>query len=409
MMKTCLFKYASYFLLAILVAGCASGGGMRSSGSGVGPSLGAVIGAKKGTLVSHEFSGLSLLIPVFDPNIPDDPAKYAASGIWPELRRTEANRFAVSIQDLLIDSKVFESVRVMPTSEATASLFVLGKIITSNGEDVAVQVSVEGIDGKSYLKKVYKHRVDEYSINDPRLSGADIYSPIFVDISEDIILLATSLKESNRADLKGIENIRFAAAFQPEYFGSYIKKSWSNKYSLVSYPDASDESFRRILDLKLKDQMFIDEIQSDYLDFNEKITIPYSKWQEAAFVESKAAREAKNRANTKMMLGILGAVAGAAIAGNSSPYSSGSYTGAAVAAVGVSAMISSVGDSKEAKMHKESLDELGKSLNVEIAPTVMKLEDREVELVGTAQEQYVAWRKFLFEYYELEKTPNIQL
>lgn len=409
MMKACLFKYMSYFLLAALVTGCASGGGVRSSSSGVGPSMGAVIGAKTGTLVSHEYSGLSLLIPVFDPNIPGDPSKYAASGIWPELRRTEANRFAVSIQDLLIDSKVFESVRVMPTSEATASLFVLGKIITSNGEDVAVEISVEGIDGKRYLKKSYKHRVDEYSINDPRRAGSDIYKPIFVDISKDIIALATGLKESNRVDLKRIENIRFAAAFQPEYFGSYLKQSRSNKYSLVSYPDASDESFQRILDLKLKDQMFIDEIQNDYSDFNEKVTTPYSTWQEAAFTESKAAREAKNRANAKMMLGILGAVAGAAIAGNSSPYSSGAYTGAVVAAVGVAAMVSSVGDSQEAKMHKESLDELGKSLNVEIAPTVMKLEDREVELVGTAQEQYAAWRKFLIEYYELEKTPNIRL
>ena len=68
-----------------------------------------------------------------------------------------------------------------------------------------------------------------------------------------------------------------------------------------------------------------------------------------------------------------------------------------------------MGDSKQAEAHKETLSELGKSLNSEIAPKVMELEETEVELKGSAQEQYGTWRAALKRVYEQERVPDVAL
>ena len=64
---------------------------------------------------------------------------------------------------------------------------------------------------------------------------------------------------------------------------------------------------------------------------------------------------------------------------------------------------------EDAEAHTESLTELGKSLNIDLAPRVMQLEDREIELQGNASEQYSAWRDYLADFYLIERTPDVDL
>ena len=48
-------------------------------------------------------------------------------------------------------------------------------------------------------------------------------------------------------------------------------------------------------------------------------------------------------------------------------------------------------------------------MNIELAPRVMEMEDKNIEFKGDASEQYEVWRKYLLDLYELEKTPNVIL
>jgi hypothetical protein len=104
-------------------------------------------------------------------------------------------------------------------------------------------------------------------------------------------------------------------------------------------------------------------------------------------------------------------MAGAVAAGNNAGYNDyGTIIGATALGVGgLGAIQGAMGDSRQAKAHKETLSELGKSLNAEIAPKVMELEDTQVELKGTAQEQYATWRAALRKIYEQETVPNVAL
>ena len=56
----------------------------------------------------------------------------------------------------------------------------------------------------------------------------------------------------------------------------------------------------------------------------------------------------------------------------------------------------------EAKIHVEALAELGLSLEAEITPRVIELEDRTVMLSGNVEDQYHQWRDLLAEIYRNE-------
>jgi hypothetical protein len=53
-------------------------------------------------------------------------------------------------------------------------------------------------------------------------------------------------------------------------------------------------------------------------------------------------------------------------------------------------------------MHRESLRELGESLENDVAPRVIDLQDRTITLSGTVEEQYEQWREILADLYAYE-------
>ena len=393
----------SLLFILVLLGGCATSGGYD-----VGPGASSKLVKQSAGVSSRPAVPLSVVIPVLDPNIPDDPNEYAAKSIWPELRRAEANRFAVKLRDSLADTEAFGSVRVSPDKTATAHLYVNAKILTSNGEDIEIAVRLVDISGKSLMTRTYKHRVTEYQFEDPRLAGKDLYSTVFELAAKDIAKVARKQKPKRIAELNAIEEMRFAETFSPDYFSNYIRTSSSGKTKLMSLPADDDAMLNRVKSLRIKDQMFVDNMQVDYENFRNDMNEDYILWQKQAFTESKAAREAASAASAKMFMGLLSVVAGAAIANNSGS-SLGNYGGAAIAVAGIATIADGIQDSKEATAHRESLSEMGRSLNIQLAPQVMEMEDRTVELRGNAVEQYTAWRAYLLDVYNKEKTPEIEL
>lgn len=385
-----------------LISGCAT----TTGGYAVGP-RGESENTNSGIPKEITSTQLSILVPIFEPNIPKNSDDYKRKGVWPELRRAEANRFSVQLRDALADTKAFGAVRVSPDDTATAHLYVHGKILQSNGEDIHLSVSVTDIAGKRLLKKTYKHRVSEYAFNDPRKKGVDVYEPIFSMVAMDVVKLTKKLKTKYITQLNGIEEMRFAESFSPDYFSGYISSRFKVT-KLIGFPADNDPMLQRVRSLRVRDQMFIDNIQVDYDDFRQTMNADYSTWQKQAFYESKAAREARAAANAQMLVGILAVAAGASAASNSN--SSGGYDrGLALATAGVASIASGVQKSKDSKAHLESLSEIGRSLNIQLAPKVIEMEDRTIELTGTASEQYTSWRAYLREIYLSEQTPETVL
>lgn len=398
------------FLSAFLSA-CASTGG---AGGGFGAST---VGPKRiepaeatnasGPKIAKPF----MVVPVFDPNIPDDKKRIEELAIWPEVRRTEAVRSAVTLTEKLADTNAFEGVRATPDSETSAHLYTLGKILKSNGREFDVEINVVSIDGDSVFKKKYSFTVDEYDLSDPRKGrNSDLYEDFFVEIATDIAARVKRFDQDDRDELARVEELRYADFFEPNFSNQFTSQDMFGRTKITSYPNSQDPMMRRIAALKVQDQMFIDNLQNDYQDFYDVSNDAYATWQRAAYTETVAASEARQRAAVKGMVGLL-AIAGAVAVGNDAGYTDyGSQLGAVALAVGgVAAIKGAMGDSKQAKAHKETLSELGKSLNAEIAPKVMELEDTQIELKGSAQEQYATWRSALRRVYEQEQVPDVAL
>ena len=398
------------FLLALsaFLSGCASTGGGFGSAS-VGPKRveETKVAEPTGPSVDRPF----MVVPVFDPNIPEDKARIEELAIWPEVRRTEAVRSAVMLTEKLADTNAFEGVRATPDSETSAHLYTLGKILKSNGQEFDVAIEVVSIEGDSVFKKKYSFSVDEYDLSDPRNGrSSDLYEDFFVEIAGDIAAKVKKFDQDDRDELARVEALRYADFFEPSFSNQFTSRDMFGVTRITSYPSPQDPMMRRIAALKVQDQMFIDNLQSDYQDFYDESNDAYATWQRAAYTETVAAKEARQKAAVKGIVGLL-AVAGAVAVGNDAGYTDyGSQLGAVALAVGGAAAIKgAMGDSKQAKAHKETLSELGRSLNAEIAPKVMELEDTQIELKGSAQEQYATWRAALRRVYEQEKIPDVAL
>ena len=395
----------------LLLAACASTGGGPAAGGvpAVGPSLLSPAADGEDAREPYQGTRLDVIVPVFDPGLPHDPDDYEKEGIWPELRRAEANGFAIDMKRALQDTGVFGAVWVSPDRTATGDLYVLGSIRKSNGEDVKIDVEVVDVAGKRWAAKSYSHRVKEHFHRDPRNAGKNPYAPVFEEAARDVAALVRKKKSRDLETLRAISELRFAATFSEEAFGGYLERSGS-RFELAGRPDGNDPMLARTRAIRVQDQLFMDRMQTHYEAFAGRMRNSYAVWQEQSLVEAKAAREASGKALGQTILGgiLVGLGTVAAITNDDNSIAKG--LGSVAGIVGGSVLLAEGSQTRaEAKVHREALAELGSSLDLELAPRVVSFEDRTVELTGDAREQYVQWREFLKRIYAEEATPGKQL
>jgi hypothetical protein len=356
---------------------------------------------------------LDVIIPVFDPGLSENAENYEEEGIWPELRRAEANRFAYKLKQALDNTNAFGAVRVTPDKTASGDLYVLGKIEESNGEDVKFRLNVVDISGKEWLDDSFKYEVQESFYKNYRSSGTDPYAPVFKEAADKILKILKKRSFSELDDLKYIADLRFGASFNDIVFMEYMNTD-GNYIKLVSKPSDNDPMLQRVIAIRVREQLFVDNLQQNYASFSQNMDDSYLRWQEASFTETQLRKEAQRKSAMKAIGGVLliALTIAAAVASGNNSNSFGvpdpTLATAAIAGGFASAwMLSSSFQSREeAEFHKGAIDELGESINLELAPRVVSFEDETVELTGNIQEQFTQWREFLKRIYEQEATPD---
>ncbi|MDQ6997499.1 MAG: hypothetical protein Q9M17_02170 [Mariprofundus sp.] len=410
-------KMISIFIAcSVLLSGCATGVG-SSSQPKVGPQLSSAYDktvVKKEVAPAIEKPKLDIIVPVFDPGLPDDPEDYEAEGVWPELRRAEASRFAYQMKLALEETGAFGAVRVMPDSSATGDLYVVGKINKSNGVDIDIDIKVSDISGKKWFDKSFDHEVAADFYNNIRNKGKDPYALVFKKAAEKLVEALNDHKDKQLTQLQALTDLRFGANFSDDAFSQYMRVK-GNKFTLLGYPDANDSMLRRVKAIRVRDQLFIDRMQPHYEQFNQKMETSYVLWQKQSFEEVKAAHKAKMESisNAAAGIGLIALAVLSAVAGGNSNSTGGvvaGTTGAIVAGqIGMGMLGSSVQMNEESKFHRDALIELGQSIEGEIAPQVVEHEQTTAKLTGSAKEQFSQWRAFLKRMFEQEVTPDVQL
>jgi len=409
-------------LTHILTTGCVTTGGKFGGFSKAGPKLSSEYEQDENSTEFLSRPKLEVVIPVFDPGLSDKAKNYEEEGIWPELRRAESNRFAYKLKLALEKTRVFGAVRVTPTKTASGDLYILGEIKKSDGAEVAFNLEVIDISGREWMDKSFDHEVTEAFYKDPRnlstqwgVSNKDPYDPVFDKAAEKIVSLLKKRSTSELSDLQYISNLRFGANFTQNAFMQHLKID-DEKITLVSKPSDNDPMLQRVSSIRVREQMFVDSMQQNYANFSKKMDDSYWRWQEASVTEMKLKNDAERQAMWKALAGVLliGLSIAAAASGNSNDNYYGpdpaATTAAVTGAVGGAWMLSeSFKNVEEAKLHRNALNEMGGSINLEFSPQVVEFENETVELTGNAEQQFSQWRLFLQSIFEQESTPDVML
>ncbi len=403
--------YPACFVLAL--AGCTVHSGTLSRQVGPSPPSSPLHKTKAARAPVRPGPRLDIAIPVFDPGLSEAAAKYAEEGVWPELRRAEANRFAYKLKLALEDTEAFGAVRVTPDATATADLYILGRIEESNGERVAIHVVVNDISGADWLNKSFRHTVEAGFHKNSRNVGKDAYDPVFESIARALVE-QLARQDYSAARLKMLTDMRFGTSLAEDAFVEHLKQE-SGQFILVSYPSDGDPMLQRIRDLRVHDQLFVDDLQDHYRTFGDEMNESYLVWQEQSLVETQAQRAAKRKSLLQgvggaLLIGLaIAAIGASAMSSSPSTAAGGVAAGAVAGAAGAAMMAKSFQTSAEAKVHRDALSELGESIDVELSPQIVAFEEKTQKLTGTVKEQFGQWRAFLKKIYEQERTPEVEL
>lgn len=345
---------------------------------------------------------LDVGVAVFDPGI-DEIKRGEEETTNNEIRVAESRYAPFLLAETLQRSANWGIVRLMPNTSSPMDVYVQGTILLSNGEAMRIRVKVTDATGREWYTKVYDEVISQFSYDTGQRQQNDPFQVIYNNIANDLLSYRQrNISDQRITEIRTISELLFAQRFSEAVFGEYLTQDRNGEYRIVSLPADTDPLLDRVRDIRERDFMFIDTVQDYYATYQRQMRLPYDSWREQSYFETINLRELRDSARRRFIAGTAAVIGGLAAATSSN----GNYATQAGGAIGVGAgayLIKSGFDKQaEAKIHMEALEELGQSLENEVAPQVINLEDRTITLTGSVEEQYGQWREILADLYAAE-------
>lgn len=322
--------------------------------------------------------------------------------VFPEVRFAEAIYFSNQLAKVLEKSGAWGAIRVTPSDEVIMDLYITGTILQSDGETLDLQIEVKDSSGKRWLSKDYKQTVGKYAYDRRLKSLGDPFQNLFIRIANDLLSYREKLSNRRAIELRTMSELRFAKAFSAQAFDSYISEKRNGTLVIDKLPADNDSILVRVRKIRERDYLYIDTMQDYYDGFTQQMHLAYQDFRRASYDSVVKARQLNRQGNQRIVAGIGAILAG--IYGRSEADTRiASDAGTATAAVGGFALKSGLDKKQQASAYNESVAEMGSSLEAEIAPQVIELEDRTVTLTGTVQAQYQQWQELLQKIYQQER------
>lgn len=320
--------------------------------------------------------------------------------VYPEVRRAEATFMATELADVLAEQGGWGAVRVVPDERQFSDLLVRGTILQSDGEALELKIRVSDARGTLWLDKRYTGITSRYAYEQGTRTKQDPFLSVYRMIANDMLAAFQRLPADERTTIRRIAEMRFARDFASGAFADYLNEDPSGQVTLRRLPSEEDPMLARVRGLRQRHYVFVDTLQGHYTGFSDDMYTPYQEWRKASYEETVALRELENEAKREMIAG------GAAILAGIVAQSSGSRmtrSAGAIGVVGGGALLKRGLEKRaESNIHSLALEELGQSLDAEITPRVIELEDRTVRLTGNVEDQYDQWRELLADIYAAE-------
>ncbi len=306
--------------------------------------------------------------------------------IHEDIRAAEARYMAYHLKETLQRASGWGAIRVLPAASHIADVVVRSTIITSNGEELLLEVHVSDSTGSLWFEKKYTAELVEldYFEIDP---GNDVYQHVYNRVANDIYRHRKKLTDRQLIRIRNTSELRYAASISPDPFSDYLVWEQGGQVNVARLPAREDPMLLRVRKIREREFLFVDTINEYYANFHSVMYRPYTNWRKYYLLEVRQKRAIERRATrTKLaaaaitLVGLLRDAPGLVT------------TGAMLYKDGID-----IG--KEAQIHDDAIRELGDSLKTEVRPMVLDIQGRTVEITGTIEEQYRKWRALLREIY----------
>lgn len=341
-------------------------------------------------------------VAVFDPGL-DEIDSDEEETTNHQIRLAESRYAPYLLAETLIRSGNWGIVYVMPNDASPMDILVEGTVLQSTGESMAMRVEVSDATGRHWYTKEYSEAISQFSYEPGQRAQNDPFQVLYNSIANDLLAWRKANMSNERiAEIRAVSEMRFARRFSPDAFADYLNADGEGRYMLTALPAESDPSLRRIREIRERDYMFLDTVQEYYSGFTREMREPYDSWREQSYHATLALRELEDNARRRFILGTAVVLGGLAAAANGGDYVT-QVGGAASVGAGAYLIKSGFDRQAEARIHMQALEEMGASLEGEVAPRVISLEDQTITLSGTVEEQYEQWREILADLYAAER------
>jgi hypothetical protein len=341
---------------------------------------------------------LDVAVAIFDPglDVVDENER-----IYPEVRRAEARYIPQVLTGVLQNSGAWGAVRVMPNEERITDLMISGTILHSDGETLRLHIVARDSRDYVWLDRDYEGGASRYAYDSKTRSQYDPFQSVYHQIANDLVMRFDELPSTARREIRTVSELLFARSFSEEAFEGYLDRTRKGKRLVVRLPADDDPMLQRVRRLRERDHVFVDTLQSYYEGFSDDMYGPYQEWRKLSYQEVVAYQELKRESTQQLIAG--GAAILAGIAAATSGNDSATRMAGNVGIIGGGYLLKAGLESRaEAQIHVQALEEIGQSLEAEITPQVIELEDRTVMISGSVEDQYAQWREVLADIYRSE-------
>lgn len=328
-----------------------------------------------------------------------DEKEVAEGDTFPQVRRAETLYFPQQLRQAMLRGGGWRHVWVMP-ERAVADLRIEGTILKSNGSDLELEIRAVDSTGEPWVDRVYHHEFSEADY-----AGEDRARPLealFDRIAKDLLAERDQRGVAAMKEVRAVAELRFAEEFAPQAFERYIETR-EDRMRLVSLPAEEDTLYQLVLQIKERDDLFIETLQPYSEGFAEKIDASYRDWARQSYYERRAHDEGVTASVAQGILSALAIIGGVVVAADSSATPETRRLGTVLAGAGIYGAYDAYQDYEATEIHEAALKELGRSLDLEVEPQVVQVENQTRTLTGSVEDQYQQWHEILNEVYLSER------
>ena len=357
------------------------------------------IEAQQATGEIPEDTLLDVGIQILDPGMPQgDGYTLEQNGYYEDIRKSESRYFPVLLMDTLQATGHWGAVRVVPASGINVDLTIEGRILSSSGRKLDLQLQAVDSAGRQWLDKRYKRVADPGAYAEDQIAR-EPFQDVFNQIANDLLAARGKLSDDDLRTIRSITELRFAADLAPAAFGDYLSVDRKGQTVVEKLPAADDPVMQRVARIRERDHLFVDTLTEYYANFQAQMSEPYDNWRRFSYEEEVATRKLKRQARMQQVLGAVGILGGLLMDGSSREASAARQVGIAGGSIAIQM---GMNKAQEAKIHREALRELASSFDSEVAPLLVDVEGQAMRLSGSVETQYITWRQLMRDFFITE-------